>query len=181
MEKSFRKFKKVPLIISLIFLSVSILVFVILYQSTNKNDRLFEEAQARWEQEAEEKYEMESLENFIKMSQSDILALNNHFIKSSDVVPFLDTIEKLALKVGVDTKVTSVDIASDNNSLMVGLEARGTFERLYKLLTLLENSPYQLEFTTMSLKKDVVGESEEVSEASTWSAVFKIKLLSFIK
>ncbi|KKS24035.1 MAG: hypothetical protein UU82_C0013G0003 [Candidatus Nomurabacteria bacterium GW2011_GWC2_41_8] len=115
-----------------------------------------------------------------KIADSRIL-LETHFAKSSDVVPFLDTIEKLALEVGTKAEVNSVDILTDNTGLIVGLKASGSFEAIYKFLTLLENSPYELDFPSIDMHKLAVsGVSDENIQNLKWEATFRIQLLSFV-
>jgi hypothetical protein len=65
--------------------------------------------------------------------------------------------------------------------LLVGVKVAGVFEAVYKFLTLLENSPYEIEFLSMDIHKtlvtDVAGKSVG---GSTWEAILKIRLLTFI-
>ncbi|MEX2029209.1 MAG: hypothetical protein WD963_01880 [Candidatus Paceibacterota bacterium] len=171
MKNNFQKFQKAPLIFSLILFLVSSFGFVVLYQNTQNNNQIFEVAELEWRTETFKKNEIASLERLLQAVEGERAMLSTHFIQSSDVVPFLDTIEKLAIRVNAEAEVTLIDISPENTSLMVGVRATGTFANLYKFLTLLENSPYQIEFTLMDLRR---GEEE-------WSAIFTIKLLSFIK
>jgi len=84
------------------------------------------------------------------MTNSQAL-LETHFIKSSDVVPFLNTIEALGPAVGASAEIDSVDTSPDGASLIVELQASGSFGAVYKFLTLLENSPYELNFLSMDI------------------------------
>jgi translation initiation factor IF-2 len=103
------------------------------------------------------------------------------------VVPFLDTLEGLATKVGIKAETASVDIAPDSLSLLVKINTSGSFEAIYKFLTLLENSPYELEFTGFDMQKedsilatpDLVLNKDIKKQNSKWRATFNIKLLSF--
>lgn len=180
-ENSFRKFKKVPLIISSILLVVSFLVYFFIYKKINQNNQIFEETQSIWLQEYSKKNEIKSVERYLKTIEEEKALLDSHFIKSSDIVPFLNTIEKLAPQVKASTEVTSVDVLPGNTSLTVGVKASGSFEGLYKFLTLLENSPYQIEFLSMSMRKNEAEIASGDKTVPEWSAVFKIKLLSFME
>lgn len=182
MKNNFKKFQKVPLFLSIIFFLLSFFAFILLYKNIQNNNQIFEKAEAQWQMETSKKDEIESLNRSLKMLEKERALLDTHFIQSSDVVPFLDTVEKLAPQVNAKAEVTLVDISPDNISLSVGVKATGTFESLYKFLTLLENSPYQLEFTSMDIKKVDEGTvSSGNAQAGKWSAVFKIRLLSFVK
>ncbi len=125
-----------------------------------------------WQTEANRRNEIKTLNDSVKMIEEEKIRLETHFAKSSDIVPFLDTIEGLAPKVSVETEVSAVDVAEDHSGLLIGMKASGTFSGLYKFLTLLENSPYELKFIGMDINKET---------ASKWNAVFQIKLLSFIE
>jgi hypothetical protein len=111
----------------------------------------------------------------------DRALLESHFIKSSDVVPLLNIIENLAKESGISAQIDSVDAKTDNTGLTVGLKVSGGFEAIYKFLTLLENSPYVLDFVSMDIHKILspVVVDKSVSNAS-WEAIFQIQLLSFI-
>jgi len=188
MNNNFKKFKKGPLIASVIFFVISIAVFVILKKEINNNNQITKERDAELQAATLKKDETKSSERLLKLVENERTLLGTHFIKSSDVVVLLDAIENLAPLVRVKAEVTQVDVAPDNTSLSVGLSSSGTFEALYKFLKLLENAPYQLEITSMNMQK--VGFVEEVAttegEAKVaggvqWSAIFKLKLLGFIQ
>ena len=99
-------------------------------------------------------------------------------------MPFLDTVEGLAPKAGVKAEVTSVDVLSNSNGLVVGMKASGTFNGLYKFLILLENSPYELEFISMNMQSETVVTVSNTEDKNAlvpkWNTAFKIKLLSFL-
>lgn len=136
------------------------------------------------ENEASRREEVKLLNNSIETIKRDKALIESHFAKSSDVVPFLDTIEALGPKVGVKAETTSVDISKDNTALVVQIKATGDFKNIYRFLTLLENSPYELEFTSVDIQKG--GESGVDEQGipfsnAGWEATFGIKLLSFIQ
>jgi hypothetical protein len=187
MKNSFKKFKKGPLISAFIFLIASVAVFVLLQKEINKNYQTSKDRETELAAEALKKTETKSFEQILKTVESERALLDKHFIKNSDVALFLDVIENLAPQVKATAEVTEVAVAPDNTSMTVGLKADGSFEALYKFIKLLENSPYQLEIYSMSMQRigasaesTVVEEGGEVKEVVKWSAVFKIKLLSFI-
>jgi len=172
MQKSFRKFKKIPLVLSSSLLILSFFVYLFIFNHLQENNRLFVENEVQWKQENAKKTEIQAIDRALRMVEKERVVLGAHFVKSSDVVPFLDTLEKLAPRVKAKAEINSVDISSDKKSLLVGLRAVGSFESLYRFITLLENSPYQLEFISMDIVKD---------QNTQWSATFKIRLLSFME
>ena len=175
-------FPKIPFFISILFFCLFFLAFLYLYKEINNNDEESQSAESEWQIEAQRRDEIRALENSVKIIEEERARLETHFARSSDVVPFLDTIEGLASRVGAKAEITSVDIMKDHTGLMVEMKTSGTFGGLYKFLTLLENSPYELEFISMDLNRGVVSSGSGTDIKSLkWDATFRIKLLSFIE
>ncbi len=175
-------FQKKLLILSIIFFIFSCFVFLFLYKNINDNKEKLQLAQEKWQTEYTRRENARSLTNSIKTMESERNLLEKHFIQSSDIVPFLDMIEKLSVEVGTKAEIFSVDVAKDNLSLMVEMKAQGSFENIYKLIILLENSPYNLDFVLVDIQNS---NSQNVSvgknnKSQQWIATFKIKLLNFI-
>lgn len=171
-------FPKIPFILSVVFFLFSCSVFVFLLKVINDNNQKSQSKEQAWRAETQKRDEIRALDRSVKIIEDDRIQLETHFAKSSDIVSFLDTIEGLAPKVGVKAEVV---VLNDESGLVVEMKASGTFAGLYKFLTLLENSPYALEFIGMGLHKegasDVAGKGTPVSK---WDANFKIRLLSFV-
>lgn len=175
-------FPKIPLLLSAIFFILSCIVFLFFYRVINDNNRESQLKEGEWQSEAFRRDEIKALDRSVKIIEGERVQLETHFAQSSDVVPFLDTIEGLAPQVGIQAEVVSVDILKDNTGLLVGMKASGTFDGLYKFLTLLENSPYELEFVSTDMTRETVlnvGSKNVV--VPKWDLILKIKLLSFIK
>src|SRR3989344_7424099 len=182
MKDNFKKFQKIPLFLSTLFLIFSCFVFFFLYRETGNNIVTSEQMETVWQNEAEKREELKFLNSSLKTTSGERALLESYFIRSSDIVPFLDMIEKLALGAGAKAEVVLVDIPKDNSGLIVELGATGSFETIYKFLTLLENSPYELDFISVDIKKtngEVSLDGEE--SAPGWSARLRVKLLSFIQ
>ena len=172
---------KIHLAFSVIFLLCSSFVFVYFYRATQGNNQKSEIAETEWQNETLKRNDIKALDHSIKIIEKERGKLDTHFAESSDIVPFLDTLEGLAPKVGIKAEVTSVDILADHTGLVVGMKASGSFGGLYKFLTLLENSSYELEFVSVEIHRGTP-ESTEGKSASipTWAGLLKLKLLSFI-
>jgi len=162
-------FQKIPLLTSLIFFIFFCFAFIFLYREINNNNQKAEQNFTTWQIETRRRDDIRTLDRSLKESADDRAQLETHFAKSSDVVPFLDTIEKLAPKAGAKAQVDSVSTMANNTGLLVGLKVTGSFEAVYKFLSLLENSPYELDFLLVDIHK-----------ATSWEAIFKIQLLSFV-
>jgi hypothetical protein len=174
-------FQKILLVISAIFLVAFSFAFIFLYRKIDDNNQKVEQDTITLQTEARRREDIASLNRALQKITSDRVLLESHFVKSSDVVPFLNMIETLAKQTAVSTLIDSINTKKDNSELTVGLKASGKFEAIYKFLTLLENSPFELDFTSMDIHKlfspVVVGKG---TPPAGWEAVFKIRLISFI-
>ncbi len=173
-------FPKTIFFSSILLLCLSLALFFYFFKVTNKNYEEFTLKESEWRIETKHRDEIKSMERSVKIIKKEITELDAHFAKSSDVVPFLGTLEDFAKKAGVTAEITSVDMPKEGNILMVGLMASGSFNSSYKFLTLLENSPYELEIISMEMNKEGSG-TGTINKSSKWLTTLKIKLLSFVK
>jgi len=166
---------------ALLFLGLMFL-YVFIYQETKKNNKEAYEVNVKLKDQEQKNISLLSLNKSIESIKKDEELLNTHFAHSGDIVPFLDTIEGLARKVGTEAEITSVDALPENSGLIINLKATGSFEKLYTLITLLENSTYKLEFTFLDMQKEDTGAIDtKDKKKSLWQANFKVKLLTFLQ
>jgi hypothetical protein len=174
--------QKILPILSTIFLILCFLVFYFLNSEINNNKKIFEESELRWQEEADRRDGIKILNSSVEKIQKEKELLETHFAKSSNAVPFLDIIESLGKKVGVSTEVTLVDIPKETKVLVVEMRASGSFSDIYRFLLLLENSPYELETISVDLQKlSTTDSSAKIVSSPKWSAVLRMKLLSFLQ
>ncbi len=175
-------FQKRSLIISAVFFILSCLVSISFYRIVNSNKDASLLVEEKWQTEEIRRNSIRSLASFLEEMAKGMALIDTHFIKSSDVVPFLDTIEELAEDVKVSAEIVSVNVSKDNFSLIVELKTLGTFEAIYKLILLLENSPYTLSFISADIKNSgtVDVPITKTTKSPEWTAIFQIKILSFI-
>ncbi|MEK7569466.1 MAG: hypothetical protein AAB500_01060 [Patescibacteria group bacterium] len=171
--RSFKKFKKGPLALSLALLGFSAALSLFLYGKIQANKQVQDEAQGSWQRAVELRREINFAEDRVKKTAEDRVKLSSHFAESLDAVPFLDSLEELAGKVSAKSEISLVDIAKDKSGIFVNLRVAGSFESVYKYLLLLENSSYVLEFRAVNLHK-------ASSESTEWQGDFALKLLTFI-
>lgn len=170
-------FQKKSLILSVIFFIFSFFIFYFLYNTINNNKEDLFLAQEKWQTEYLRRENIKSLVNLLKIIESEKTLLETHFVKNSDIVIFLDTIEKLAKDVGAKAEIANVN--KDNSSLSIEMKVEGDFETIYKLILLLENSPYNMEFIFVNIQ-NLNGVDLSITKNPQWIATFKIKLLNFI-
>lgn len=175
-------FPKIPFFFSIIFFLFSCTVFLFFYKAIESNEKESQKKEGEWQAETKRRDEIKALDRSVKLIELERAELETHFANNSDIVRFLDTIEGLAPRSGAKAEVTSVDPSEDHTELTINMKASGPFDTLYKFLTLLENSPYELEFVEMDIQRTASLDSEKPNSANDdWEALFKIKLLSFVK
>jgi len=181
-----------------LFLSATLFVFfcvafIFLYEEINNNNQKAEQGAIDFQTEMNRRAEITSLDKTLQDNDKNSAILATHFAKSSDIVPFLDAIEKLAPQAGAKMEIDSVDNGVATPGLIAGLRVSGSFTNVYKFLQLLENSPYEINFISMDMHTVAAGVPVEnvvtpskgasaqpkVAKSPNWEAVFKIQLLSF--
>mgnify|MGYP001559388871 CR=1 FL=1 len=173
---------KIEFISSVTFFAVALSALLLFYGQIDSMEQISEQKLTQWRVESDRRDEIKSLESLIKKVESEKALLETHFAYSQNPVPFLDSIEKLAKSVNAKITISSVDIAKDENALFVSMNTSGTFEALYRFITLMENSSYDLEFVSINIKKEgEVNTATAKQQTTDWSASMRIKLLTFIK
>lgn len=168
--------------LSVLFLMVSLGGFIFLYGKINENKTIAETMMREWQAETTRRDEIRSLQRSIVEIEQEKALFETHFAESSNVVPFLDTIEKLATDAGAKSEVTSVDISKEKPELLVALTAKGDFEAIYAFIRLLENSPYEIEISSFNIEKpSILSDIKEQIVSREWRGAFTIRLLSFSK
>lgn len=165
-------FPKIQLILSSILFFACLVSFAFIFRAIDNNNRELELKETTWQKEFIRREDIKKLDRSVKIIEAERGELETHFAKSSDVVPFLDTLEGLARMADTKAETTSVDITPDKMSLLVGMKVSGTFGNIYRFITLLENSPYEIEFAGFDVHKE--------GDTDRWNAAIRIKLLSFI-
>ena len=174
-------FKKISLVVSVIIFLVFCVSFFFLYKEIKNNIEISKASQTDLQKEIAKREEIKSFNDSFKSIEADKTLFETHFAQSSDIVPFLNTIEKMASSVGTKAEVSSIEVAEDNTGLLLEMKDSGSFSQVYKFITLLENSPYELEFTSVEMYT-VSGDDTDKkgTKKGGWEAIFKIKLISFI-
>ena len=72
-----------------------------------------------------------------------------------------------------------IEVTKDNTGLILKMKDTGSFSQVYKFITLLENSPYELEFTSVNIHS-LLKEDKNNTQKTIWEADLSIKLISFI-
>lgn len=173
---------KKPIIISSILLLIACFIFIFLFKKIQQNNAKAKDAEIKWQTEANQRQEISSLDTLLENITNEKTQLESHFAQGSDIVPYLNNIEELGTEAKVVAQVSSVDTSQKNMGLVLSMKATGSFEAIYKFITLLENSPYALEFISVNIEKDAgdVTNTDSSTSINSWTAILKVKLLSFV-
>jgi hypothetical protein len=175
------KFKKILIFTPIIVFILLSIAFYFLYKSIQIKNTNAEKVLSEWKIEDSRRTEIKNIMKSVQVIEQDNILIQSHFAKGSDVVPFLDNIDSFAPKVNSEDEVISVEITKEKQELIVGINVLGSFESVYHYLTLLENSPYEIEFTGVDIQTNDKGfKSDKTDKIYNWEGMFKIKLLSFI-
>jgi hypothetical protein len=170
-------FQKKYLIIASVFLVLSFFAFFFLYQKIGEIKRVTNQTELALKEEIQKQEKVKSLSVLMQSIEQEKISFESHFVKKSDIVSFLNSIEQLAEIVGANASITTVDENKEGTQLALSVSTEGSFDSIYKFLMLLENAPYEIEITGFDMKK--VGGGGSVGSGADWNAIFKIKLLSF--
>ncbi|MEK7113700.1 MAG: hypothetical protein AAB873_02635 [Patescibacteria group bacterium] len=173
--------QKKSFILALLFFLVSLTILFVLLSVIKGSEVKYKLAEEKWQIENAKREDMGTLKNLLKEVDKEKSLLDSHFIQNPDVVPFLTTVENLAKKVNLQIEVASVNVNEKEPALLVGVKTSGSFGNIYRFITLLENSAYDLVFVSADMKTIEDGLVNRVSKLPEWVATFEIKLLSFMK
>ena len=171
------KSEKIYLALSVVFLIILGFSFFILNKKTRNNLEIAKQSESNLGQEISKRNEIKNLNNYFNSIKNEKALFETHFVQSSDVVSFLNTLESLAKNAGTTGEVIDINLSDDKKSLLVEMKDTGTFPNIYKFITLLENAPYEIEFSSINIQNI----SEESNKTTAkWEAIIKFRLITFI-
>jgi hypothetical protein len=143
-----------------------------------------EEISAEVDKETQKQDERAQLKRTIDATNADSEKLSTHFVDSKDAVSFLETLEGYGKKVGVAFKLGSADIDTKAKTMKVSFKATGEFEKVYQLLLLVENTPYQFSYDsigiTMATDQPIdLNTGLPLSSNPLWDLEITLNLISF--
>ena len=172
----------INLSLAVVFSTACVFVFFYIFNHINLKNANSIDLIDKTETELIRRNKITALNSQIKSIAKEREMLDTHFIKSSDIVPFLDNLQFLAIETGAFAEVSSLGITEDGLGLKVEMKASGNFLSLYKLLALLQSSQYELNFTSISFEsKSVLDPTGKIKiNLGKWDVSFNLTLLSFI-
>lgn len=153
---------------------VGVYVFLFLDLKT-RNEAVLKMHQELLDKEAQQKERLE-LERTIVTTDADRQTLESYFVSGDKAVAFLETLESYGKLAGTAFEIRTVDITvpevaetttaegeesepaqaetkKEESALVFSIHSLGRFQDVYHLMLLLENAPYEFEFTTTRFRR----------------------------
>lgn len=121
-----------------------------------------------------------SMKKLLSETEEERENIDNYFIKTDDIVSFIESIESLSRVTNTSISVNSVSIEEGKETdvfeyVVLNVEAQGVFSDLYWLLSLVEKMPYKISVNTINFGRLPSGES--TSPSDRWNIDFSIRVL----
>ncbi|OGZ44647.1 MAG: hypothetical protein A2756_05550 [Candidatus Ryanbacteria bacterium RIFCSPHIGHO2_01_FULL_48_27] len=98
---------------------------------------------------------LRNLERTVTDLAPDIEKIERTFFKPNEVVNFIVALESAAASSGVELSINNADLnkpaVNEQPTSSFALTARGSFTQIYRFIVLVENMPFNMEFTNVSL------------------------------
>lgn len=132
--------------------------------------------EAEWQEEEGRRAEIKNLERSVKNLAKEKAELDSHFVSKDDPVDFLNSLETMASGVGATAEVSTVGDDSNNSGLVINLNATGSFDSIFRFLTLIENSFYMMEVQNLTLNS---GSVDVKTKLPVWTMSLQLRLITF--
>ncbi len=188
--------KKNTLILVLVATALFAFYGWLFYIVKEKNIKL-SQASVNLETEQKQGASTQSIEKIFDESQEEIDLVEAYFVEKGSIVDFIEYLEGLGVRSGVEFRIQSVDETGDNKTypnkenLSFKVLAQGDWSAVFTFLSALENVPYRIHITSVDLKKGggdiklssgvlpISGQASPVVSKNTWRGDFSFEVLTF--
>lgn len=103
-----------------------------------------------------------SLRKTLENAQELDKELQDHYFVASDdnQIQFISDMEQLGRTIGVKSSVDDLSASSDYSSISGSITLDGTWPNIFAAVGAIENYPYQLDITDLTIAPDGVGQTE---------------------
>ena len=166
------------LLAALALLAAVLVAYISLFSWIKQHNETISEMQGKLASENQQAAEERKLEAIIKETSDNSATLNSYFVEGDKAVDFLQTIEGYGSYSGASVKFSTVDYNATNQRLTMSLHIAGTFQSVYRTILLLENAPYEFDFShiVLVLDQDPLGTHKG---PSSWHTDIDFSLKSF--
>lgn len=120
----------------------------------------------------------QSLKSVFERASAEKQQLDSYFFSTSefDWLRFDDETKKIIRSSGVDAETTIGPFTKDAKFFSEDVKFSGTWEQIYRLLSLIENYPARVVIEKFTMQAE--GSSRDVSPNGTWTGTLTFKLVS---
>ena len=147
-----------------------------LYWSIGKKEQNISGLLVTIQEESKKTLQIKTLTDVVENSTKDRAELETYFIKTEDIVGFIEKVEALGASAGIGTDIKGVNVLGEGGSyLQMELETKGSLRGTLQFLTLMELLPGALSFDKVFMTESIK-EKEKV-----WEGSFAVRVFSFRK
>ncbi len=169
------------ILVAMATLAVSISAYYLLYRKTVAQAGNYSDTMAEVNSEDDRKKQEKELIKIYESSKEDRAKVASYTLRDDKVVDFIESMEKIGGYAGVAFELVSV--SSDKGNIRAGVSAKGSWANTMKALILLENAPFNVSLSNLSLTTS--GELETDASAksktpgsNTWLLGLDIEVLT---
>ena len=121
------------------------------------------------------------MRKLVSSAQDDQQLLAGHFLRKSQTIDFLNSLEDLGTAAGVNASINDVVVGKEGKSLNVSISANGSYQNLYNYFFLLEQLPYHITVTNLSTTSEGVriDPVTKVSSGVIWDGAISFTINSY--
>jgi hypothetical protein len=167
MKRSFTQ-----LILALIFFGVVLAGYAAWYFSVQKESAVAAQLASQIDDQSKNSTRSAAAQKALASLSLEQAEIEGHFIATQDVVPFLESLQKMGTTLGTVVSVGSVAAdPSPRPHLVLSLSIKGSFDGIMRTLGAIEYEPYDIRVTSFSINN-----APSDTGTSTWSGAMNMSV-----
>lgn len=139
-------------------------IFVFMFKVIQNKNEHTSKVLMTLEDKMAEKENMSVVNQRLTEVETTSKTVNSYFVDSKQIDLFVAYLEKIGADTSTDLAVKDVSVSTtEKGSLSLKLSVKGTFSNIMQVVSLLENSPYQINITQTYLNKELVDNAPAVT------------------
>ena len=173
-------------------LSLFVVQYLLLIDIKNKNEK-FDFIKNELSDQTEKRNHIDSMQKMLQDSNSDISLLNGSIVQSDGDVKFIESLESMAQKNGLEIKMDSLSVEEDKTLSKGGLvflkikaSVKGGWSGMYSFLTQLESMPFKIRIDNFFLSSGLAESpdgapdgAKAVSAGRAWQSSIDMRVLKY--
>lgn len=170
--------------ISLLSAIVAVASLFLIFNLIQKKNEYLGGLMNKIQSKVDQKDNIQTLQKTVDETKEKESLLSSYLVNPNNIDEFISYLEKEGDSVSVPVDVVSVNAPLDTkNKLNIELKGLGSFENIMSLVTLIENSPYQIKVNHAYINKYIKPKDSPIlingkvfAEPPTKSSLFEINL-----